>query len=110
MPPAEFRTSHGAARGNVCIDSVSVGLQRFLLVINLLKLIGCVCHNGMSMGSVTALVGICLNFLATSVPSFLTAAFTWHLMAWRTLVQARVSSLKFHTDAPSAHLGAEERI
>ena len=33
------------------------------------------------------------SFLATSVPSFLAAAFTLNSMAWRTLVHPRVSSL-----------------
>ena len=104
-------SSHGAARGNVCIDGICVGLQCFLIVINLLKLIGCVCHNRMSMGRVTALVGIRLKFSrhqrAVLFDSRLHMAFNGmaHSRAGQSLFPGNL-----HTDAPSAHLGAEERI
>ena len=104
-------TSHGAARGNIRIDSVSVGFQRLLVVVNLLELIGCVCHNGVGVRSVTALVGVCLQ-LSRYQRSILSHCRLHVQLDGMTHSRAgqRLFPGNLHTDASSAHLGAEERI
>ena len=52
---------HGAARGQIGVHSPGIGLQHLLILVNLLELIGGVGYDGMGMGRVSALVGICLQ-------------------------------------------------
>ena len=104
-------SSDGAARGNIRIDGVSVGFQRLFLAVNLLKLIGCVRYNGVCMGSIAALIGVSLKLprhqcaILSDRRLYVTSNRMTHSRAGQRLFPGNL-----HTDASSAHLGAEERI
>ena len=55
-------TPHGSACHQVCVDRVAVGFQHLLIPVKLFKNIGRVGCNGVGMGCVCTLIGICHIF------------------------------------------------